>query len=975
MNVSFRVYALVFAFLSAVACRPPVIEDAPTVPPGGRAVAIAVMPGSDPVMLVASETGGLFRTEDGGQTWTHVDALPSWRVRDVEFSPSNGNIVLATTEDDFLTEPNGGIWRSTDGGRTWSRPAGAVPPASPRCTDRPSAWGISFHRNSTIIAVGTDCGVAIGSGQGASWTHVVPNPTVPVGPRRRQNRVHSVLSLPGARLYVAGVDGIHRSADGGGTWVRSTGAPTGGQDGVVHGLAASPFNVDHVFLVARTPDENNVLFLSTDAAGTWTRISSGDANPPRAGFVRIARTAPPPGTSFEVYFGGGVRVRRASFVDGAPPTAATAFQVVTVDHADPSDVAFSLNGITPILVATDGGVHRSRDGGATFSLTGSGPNGYNALQITEVTGQLVSTEPHTDLYFATQDNMIWGSPDGGVTWPGSICCEGFHVRVARRANGHGAGIVTGGRCGPPCRSWLADAHLANSRQWPNAPDGDAINTEADDQGIPFLIRAGIYVQRVANNDVDPPEHHLMLTTNTGASWADRGVIPASLVGPWLVSGGETADPVVYSAVRRDGVNADGSPRLGLVRIENVFPPAALQVVEAGDGLESLGTFPTMFAWYRVFGVDPSDPNRLLAPDLGAGVMKSSRDGGQTWTVETELTDLVTSGGQQRFSYSDGFTLVTAVAWDPDNSCHVLVGTAQNGIVRSADGGDTWERIDGSRRITNLSRFFVETPNRVRVSTYGRGLWRLSVPRALEQCGPVRPRPPQSARVLEIWEMTHARPYPFEAPGRPPVCPECTYVLLHWGEVIQVDLAGSTLTGLGVSGGLVRHVNQRGEPLPVPAVRMSLGRATAKDGDLFEEIRRRGIPVRGLVLAGTEVRAYLAGAARLDTTGLHAPRLRIAPEDPTSGDVLISPGDRILVRGSGLDPSAGLIMLSFDGRPVKTDLRSDRLGRFRWEIVVKEMPGDHAVEVRQTGRLATRIARAMFKVVPRDEFKDSPGQGN
>jgi len=97
--------------------------------------------------------------------------------------------------------------------------------------------------------------------------------------------------------------------------------------------------------------------------------------------------------------------------------------------------------------------------------------------------------------------------------------------------------------------------------------------------------------------------------------------------------------------------------------------------------------------------------------------------------------------------------------------------------------------------------------------------------------------------------------------------------------------------------------------------------------------------------------------------------------PAFGDVLISPGDRILIRGSGFDPNAGPITLSLDGRPVTADVRSDRLGRFRHELVVAEIPEDHHLEVMQSGRLVSRIAQAMFKVLPRDENKESPGQGN
>src|SRR5258708_13635797 len=43
---------------------------------GGRAVAVDVDPADARVAIAGAEQGGLFRTDDGGTTWTHLDALP-----------------------------------------------------------------------------------------------------------------------------------------------------------------------------------------------------------------------------------------------------------------------------------------------------------------------------------------------------------------------------------------------------------------------------------------------------------------------------------------------------------------------------------------------------------------------------------------------------------------------------------------------------------------------------------------------------------------------------------------------------------------------------------------------------------------------------------------------------------------------------------------------------------------------------------
>src|SRR5437016_747233 len=92
---------------------------------------------------------------------------------------------------------------------------------------------------------------------------------------------------------------------------------------------------------------------------------------------------------------------------------------LAIDHSDQNGMAFSTgNTNCAQYVVSDGGVHNTNNCGATWSLTGGGAGGLNALQIYEVTGQVHPGPPpaQTDLYFGTQDNSLWASSDGGATW-------------------------------------------------------------------------------------------------------------------------------------------------------------------------------------------------------------------------------------------------------------------------------------------------------------------------------------------------------------------------------------------------------------------------------------------------------------------------------------------------------------------------------------------------------------------------------
>ena len=85
----------------------------------GRANAIAVQPGNDRVLLVTTESGGLFRSEDRGAHWTHVDLLTDYEMFSVAFVPGSPDLVIATSSNGFDQTGASGIWVSDNAGRDW----------------------------------------------------------------------------------------------------------------------------------------------------------------------------------------------------------------------------------------------------------------------------------------------------------------------------------------------------------------------------------------------------------------------------------------------------------------------------------------------------------------------------------------------------------------------------------------------------------------------------------------------------------------------------------------------------------------------------------------------------------------------------------------------------------------------------------------------------------------------------------------
>ena len=90
---------------------------------GGRVNGLGVDRSTPARSYAASEWGGLFRSNDNGLTWTHLEGHVPTATWDVEVDPTNSNRVYATSFYDGRVNSRAGINVSTDGGATWTRPA------------------------------------------------------------------------------------------------------------------------------------------------------------------------------------------------------------------------------------------------------------------------------------------------------------------------------------------------------------------------------------------------------------------------------------------------------------------------------------------------------------------------------------------------------------------------------------------------------------------------------------------------------------------------------------------------------------------------------------------------------------------------------------------------------------------------------------------------------------------------------------
>jgi uncharacterized repeat protein (TIGR01451 family) len=686
-----------------------VTEQPPNVAFDGRSVSVDVSTSNDAVAIAASESGGLWKTTDSGASWTPLTGLPTFRMSAVRIAPSNNQIVIATAWVDSHVTNGGGLWRSADGGTTWQKPATADPiPGVGSCPALVNQWGIAFSPTTDDVFVGTDCGISISHDLGATWTHVVPDFFNPA--------VYSVAvqqGTAGSIVDTCGPDGHLRSSDGGTSWTPPSSA-----------LPSCPFT--WVQTIAVSPLEPNVLFAaindssvyeSDDAGATWTNLKpSAPSFVGRGTYVATHLSADGNPAHFDIYIGNsyGTFSQTCANKGGPGLRCSTSWNAVTVDHSDNNGLAFSTSSNCAQYMVTDGGVETTSDCGASWTVTGNGTGGYHALQVYEMNGEVHPSS--TDLYFGTQDNDLWASANNGSTWPDDVQWEGFFIQTLHDSPSDAGQTITFVACSG-CNNHGSAADFTSENAWNNPPGGG---------GNPFIVSQGVYLQWSAPS---PPTNQLYLTTNSGGTWTPvSGASTTLQLSDRIFVSGPPASSTIYQQVIRSGGN------VGLIKITGVLSGAAT-ITNADTGLGSIGYWSMgqgTYRFARVFGVDPNNPNHMIAADDVANEMMVSTNGGASWSPDTNLTALVTGFGQFQFSQtSTSFPGITteahSIAFDPANGNNILVGTEQAGIMVSTNGGGSWGLIAGSTSIPAVSSFFFdEVQKDVFASSYGRGLWKLNL---------------------------------------------------------------------------------------------------------------------------------------------------------------------------------------------------------------------------------------------------------
>ena len=709
--MKYFLYLLLFiSITSCDSCVCRLFEFQPDIKNGGRIVALSRSPNNNSDLIAAAESGGLFISKSGGRSWQHIDNLPVFEMRDVQYASTDPKVILASARIDLKKINGGGIWKSKDGGKNWYKPIGSRKIENGIELET-HANGIAFRPQTNSVFVGTNRGIAISHDNGETWNY--KNIFL------EWNNVYDVVTGTGQKVLATTDFGIFYSIDNGNTWLFSdTNVPNTNN---INGLTNSPNNQDHCFYAA----SHYRIYFSPNFGKTWDTIDAPQGGN-RAPFVRCFRAVGGGDRDLHLYYGNGVSFFRKKITTNnlGALIFKNAWENLAVDHADQSDVIAAVDSKTPLLLSGDGGVYNTIDNGANWKWIGGGKDGLNALQITEVTAQKNYVQNKEYVYFGTQDNYVWASEDGGNTYTKATGGEGFSIQTKRHAlvnEGNKMSFVTCGDCSIRVSEQYFNGEVAFTNVSNVLTDPVIWPTDNLDPNPPNRF---IQIGSGATAVTGLTRKYFYRTYNAGANWTSIGSMMSDPTSQLAKISNPAGNAVLYQPVSLGGVTPQGLGKIGLIKL--VTSGNTVQRADL-NGFGSLGTFPTMFKWYNIFAVNPRDPNHLIIADVANEKMKISRDGGQNWVDDDELTDCVTNNGAYQF-YKQieccPAIIVNTIEFHPEDPNQIAVGTRENGVFYSWDGGDTWYKLDDTDKITNVSSIFFYYDQKILISTYGRGIFKL-----------------------------------------------------------------------------------------------------------------------------------------------------------------------------------------------------------------------------------------------------------
>lgn len=677
---------------------------------GGRSAAVTGVPGKPLLFYFGSTGGGVWRTQDGGNTWENIsDGYFGGSIGAVAVSEADPNVIFVGGGEKTVrgnVSYGYGMWKSVDAGKTWAASGLEHARHIPRVRIHPHNPDIVLAAVMGDLYQATEeRGVYKSTDGGQSWKRVLfanadagaidliydpNNPRIVYASTWRIRRTPYSLSSGGEG------SAIWKSTDGGDTWKEITmhkGLPKGPL-GII-GLAVSPANSERVWALVEAKDGG--VFRSDDAGETWVKLNDNRSLRQRAWYY--TRIYADPKDENVVYV---VNVSYHKSTDGGKT-----FTSSSAPHGDHHDMWIAPEDPQRMIMGDDGGAQISFDGGENWTTYYNQPTAQFYRVITD------DHFPYR-IYGAQQDNStvrILHRTDGGYMgesdWESTAGGESAHLAVDPDDND----IVYGGSYG----GYLTRVnHRSGERRainvWPDNPMGYG----AEGMKYRFQWNFPIFFSPHDGNKLYAASNHLHVSYDEGQSWElispDLTTNDSSKLGP---SGGpitkDNTGVEYYCTIFAACESPFEKDLLWTGSDDGLFHVSR----DGGENWENV-TPADMPAWMMFNSIDP-DPfeegacyvagTRYKLGDYRPYLYHVS-DYGQTWR---KITDGIDPGH---------FTRV--VRADPTREGLLYAGT-ETGMYLSFDDGASWQPFQLNLPIVPITDLALKDDNLI-AATQGRSFW-------------------------------------------------------------------------------------------------------------------------------------------------------------------------------------------------------------------------------------------------------------